>query len=207
MRFRQLRWSLAVAIAIVGMCTAGSVLAQNYYPFSVDQIHSLADVTATFNPHPLSTVDAIHQTTDGDHLDVTFRVGQNSDPFGANFGDTFARISLNDNFTSIQPDNGLNLNAYDGVKWCLMSDVPLHAQPFIQSQPNWNFVEVNSDQPGGMVMYMLTVPFGSPPGAPADTKILNAAGLQLGWGFGTPLVPITPGNPVWAHIWITQWVP
>ena len=124
MRFTQLRWLMAVAVAIVGLIGASSALADPYSP-SVADLHSLGDNTSSFSSgNQLSTIDAINVAPDGIHVDVTWRTGQMDSSFRPYFGETFSRIVL----TAYQngEDGGtgrLLFPGYDGIKWCLMSDI------------------------------------------------------------------------------------
>ena len=88
MKYKELRWLMTIAVAIAGMVGASAALAAvNPFAPSLTDIQSLSDQTAGFHGgQQLSTIDAINYAPDGIHLDITWRVGQNSDPFGPDFG-------------------------------------------------------------------------------------------------------------------------
>lgn len=220
MKYRQHRWLVMVAVATISMLAAGSALAAAVNPFSpsVADIQSLIDATVGFSGgQQLSTIDAIHLSPDGIHLDVTWRVGQNTDPFGPNYGQNFARVTVQ-NFQNGE-DGGLGRlldPPYDGIKWCIMSDLPVGGQPFIQTPPNWTYYQPPSliPVPGDMSSTMVTLSFDDArnfAGITPNTIVhpdgngeirSNAMGLQIYTSFA-----ITPGQPVPGHIWITRWIP
>jgi hypothetical protein len=219
MRYRQL-WFVAVAVAIAGLAGANFALAAAINPFSpsVADIQALGNDTVGFSGGAqLSTIDAINFAPDGIHLDVTWRVGQNADPFGPNFGETFARVVLRGYQNGEDGGQGRLLwPPFDGIKWCVMSDLAIGGQPFIQTAPNWTYYQPPSliSVPGDMSNAMVTLSFddarnfaGITPNTivhpDANGQIRsNAMGLQFYAGFG-----LVPGQPVPGHIWITQWVP
>lgn len=218
MMYRQ-RWLVAVAIAIVGLAGASSALAAvNPFSPTVADIQALSDNTSGFSSGAqLSTIDAIHIAPDGIHLDVTWRVGQNSDPFGANFGETFARVVLTRYTNSEDSGAGRLLSPpYDGIKWCVMSDLAIQGQPYVQTAPNWTYYQPPSviPVPGDMSNTMVTLSFDDArnfAGVTPNTIVhpdgngqirSNAMGLQFYSG-----ISLAPGQPVPGHIWITQWVP
>jgi hypothetical protein len=219
MKYRQL-WLVAIAMAIVGWVGANSALAVAVNPFSpsVADIQALGNDTAGFSGgNQLSTIDAIHVAPDGIHLDVTWRVGTGSDPFGTHPGETFARVVLR-GFQNGE-DGGLGrllFPPYDGIKWWLMSDLPIGGQPFIQTAPNWVYYQPPSliPVPGDMSNTMVTLSFddarnfnGIMPNTIVHPDVngqirSNAFGLQMYAGFG-----LTPGEAVPGHIWINRWIP
>ncbi|MGD9632888.1 MAG: PEP-CTERM sorting domain-containing protein [Pirellulales bacterium] len=217
---RQYRWLAMAAVAAICLAGASSALAVSANPFSpsVADIQALSDQTGGFSSNnQLSTIDAIHVAPDGIHLDVTWRVGTGSDPFGEFPGETFARVVLS-RFTNGEDTNtGRLLNPpYDGIKWCLMSDQPVSGQPFIQTAPNWTYYQPPSTipVPGDMSNTMVTLSFDDAnnfAGITPNTIVhpdgngqirSNSFGLQLYSGFA-----LTPGQPVPGHIWISRWVP
>lgn len=226
MNYKELRWLVTVAAAIVSMVGASSALAVSVNPFSpsVADIQALSDQTSGFHGgQQLSTIDAIHYTDPNDpmggiHLDITWRVGQNSDPFEPNFGQTFARVTLARYTNGEDGGQGrLLFPPHDGIKWCLMSDQNSFVQPFIQTAPNWTFYEPGPGGygiPGDMSMQMVTLDFTDarnfsgllPPNIvhpDGNGQIRsNAFGLQLGGPGG-----LVPGQPVPGHVWITNWIP
>lgn len=219
MRYRQL-WFVAIAVAIAGFVGANCARASTLpYSPTVADIQSLGDQTSGFSSgQQLSTIDAIHVAPDGIHLDITWRVGQNSDPFGANYGQTFARVSLATYTNGEDSGQGRLLNPpYDGIKWCLMSDHNSFVQPFIQTAPNWTFYEPaggGNGIAGDMSLQMSLLDFNDARNFSGLTPAnivhpdgngqirANAFGIQLGGPSG-----LVPGQPVVGHVWITQWVP
>ena len=224
MKYRKLRWLLTIAAAIVSLVGANSALAQPANPFSP----SLADIQGLGNStqaQNLSTIDAINMSPDGIHLDVTWRVGQNTDPFGPGFGfQNFPRIGVT-KFTNGE-DGGMGRllyplpnhpTWYDGIKWCLMTDTNNFVQPFIQTAPNWTFYEPSNGGnsiPGDMSMQMSFLDFNSarnfaglqPPNIvhpDGNGQIrANAFGLQIVGPGG-----MAAGQEISGHIWITRWIP
>lgn len=220
MKCRQHRWWAMVAVAIVSLAASRAAFAVAVNPFSPStaDIQALSDNTSGFSSgNQLSTIDAINVASDGIHLDVTWRIGQQDDPFGENFGETFARVVLS-GFQNGE-DGGLGRllsPPYDGIKWCLMSDQPISAQPYIQPAPNWTYYQVTSTIPipGDMSSTMAVLSFddadnfeGIEPAGIVHTDEngeirSNSFGLQLYTNFD-----LTVGEPVQGHIWIANWVP
>jgi hypothetical protein len=222
MKYRQHRWLAMVAVAIISLASASSALAVSVNPFSPStaDIQALVDQTGGFSSNnQLSTIDAITMAPDGIHLDVTWRVGTGGDPFGTHPGETFARVVLS-RFTNGEDPagdppvaRGRLLNPpYDGIKWCLMSDQPVSAQPFLQTAPNWTYYQptngTDTPIPGDMSNTMATLSFDSTqqngfvaPDGNGEIRS-NSFGLQFFAGFA-----LTPGQPVPGHIWISNWVP
>ena len=212
MTSRKFRW-LTVAVAIVGMGGASLALGAQFSP-SVADIHALSNNTSGFSGgNQLSTIDAIHIAPDGIHLDVTWRVGEGTaDPFVTYPGETFSRVVLSGYQNNENSGAGRLLNPpYDGIKWCVMSDVPLSAQPYVQTAPSWQYFQptVDTSVPGDMSMVMPTILFSSTlqgggsiaPDVNGEIRS-NAFGLQF---FGPSDVPLGQGRP--GHIWISRWVP
>jgi hypothetical protein len=216
MKYRQLCF-VAVAVAIAGFAGVSSALAAAINPFSpsVADIQALGDNTSGFSSGAqLSTIDAIHVTPGGILADVTWRVGQNSDPFAPNFGETFARVVLTRYTNSEDTNTGRLLSPpYDGIKWTVASDKPIGGQPYIQTAPDWVYYQPPAlmSVPGDTTYAPVTLSFddarnfaGKTPNTivhpDANGQIRsNAFGLQFYAGFG-----LTPGQPMQGHIWITQ---
>jgi hypothetical protein len=213
MKCRQHRWWATVAI--VSLAGTRSSLAESVNPFSPStaDIQALSDNTAGFsNSNQLSTIDAIHIAPDGIHLDVTWRVGTGSDPFGTHPGENFSRVVLSGYQNNENEGLGRLLNPpYDGIKWCIMSDQPISAQPYLQTAPDWTYYQPASDPqiPGDMSLTMATLSFDSTtqnngsvaPDVNGEIRS-NSFGLQFFTSFA-----MTPGDPVQGHIWISNWVP
>lgn len=214
MRCRRQCALLTIALAIGSLIVASTLLAQPFSPSTAD-IQGLGNSTAATN---FSTIDAIHVAPNGIHLDVTWRRGQDTDPFGPFFGQNFPRIGLT-LFTNGE-DSGMGrlLNPpYSGIKWCIMSDRDVFSQPFIQTAPNWTFYEPSNggnNIPGDMSLQMSVLDFNDarnfaglqPPNIvhpDANGEIRsNAFGLQIVGPGG-----LVVGEGVPGHIWITNWVP
>lgn len=218
MRVRQL-WFAAIAVAIAACAGAMSAQAAvNPFSPSTADIQALSNNTGGFSSNnQLSTIDAIHIVPDGIHLDVTWRVGQNSDPFGANFGETFSRVVLSGYQNSEDGGLGRLLNPpYDGIKWCISSDVPIGGQPYIQTPPNWTYYQPPNliPVPGDMTNTMVTLSFDDArnfAGVTPNTIVHPDANGQIrSNSFGLQLyaqIALAPGQPVPGHIWITHWIP
>jgi hypothetical protein len=84
-----------IAVAVVSMSVTGTALAVPY-EWTISQIQGLVDVTDGFHggAGQLSTINSITNIPSGIELDVTYRIGQEADPFGPNYGLGFARVSL-----------------------------------------------------------------------------------------------------------------
>jgi hypothetical protein len=226
MNYRH-RWLAMVAVAAISLTAASSALAVSVNPFSpsVADIQALADQTSGFsNGNQLSTIDSITVEPNGVRLNVTWRVGQNSDPFGADFGETFARVVVS-RFTNGEDPagdppvaRGRLLNpSYDGIKWNIQSDQALSGQPFLQTAPNWLYYQppATIPVPGDSSVTPVTIAFDDAQefdGGVPDTGVVNpdvngeirsnSFGLQFYAGFG-----LTVGQPVQGQIWISNPVP
>lgn len=130
MRYTQHRWLMMVAIAIAAMAGASSALADPYQ-WTPSQVQGLADVTAGFHggAGQLSTINSITPIADGVELDVTFRVGQETDPFGANYGLGFARVSLSGGLGF----PGLDLSGFTSSSLKITTTTDLTVQSFLQT--------------------------------------------------------------------------
>jgi hypothetical protein len=121
---------MMVAVAIIGMVTASSALAVNYN-WTVGQVQGLADVTAPFHSGgapQLSTIDSLTLIPNGMELKVTWKIGQEADPFGANYGRGFARVSLQGGLGS-----GIDLSAFTGTSVQMLTTHNLTHQGFVQT--------------------------------------------------------------------------
>jgi hypothetical protein len=124
----QQRWLTMVAAAIVSMMGVGSAFAATPYLWHVGDVQSLSDVTLGFSGgQSLSTINSITKIPTGIKMDVTYIVGQNSDPFGADFGQTFARIAL------LGSGTPFDFSAFSGTQWKVTSDLPITMQDFMQT--------------------------------------------------------------------------
>jgi hypothetical protein len=211
---------VAIAVAVVGLASAYSALAVSVNPYLVPlaDVQTLADNTSGFSGGAqLSTIDGIHLIPNGITLDVTWRVGQNSDPFGANFGETFSRVVLGKYMNSEDSGQGrLLFPGNDGVQWNISSDTPLGAQPYIQTAPSFVYYQPPSlfAIPGTSTTTTATLSFddannfnGITPNTIVHQDVngqirADALGLQF-----YPSIGLTPGQPVSGHITLTAAVP
>lgn len=220
MNYRH-RWLVMVAVATISLSAASSALADAVNPFSpsVADIQAVADQTSGFsNGNQLSTIDAITPVENGIRLDVTWRIGQNSDPFGADFGETFARVVVSRFTNGEDGGTGRLLNPpYDGIQWNIQSTQALNGQPFLQTAPNWLYYQppATLPVPGDSSVAPVTISFDDAEefdGGVPDTGVVNpdengeirsnSFGLQLYAGFG-----LAVGQPVQGQIWITNPIP
>ncbi|HEX2475321.1 MAG TPA: hypothetical protein VHK01_11270 [Lacipirellulaceae bacterium] len=140
MKCKLMMVTAAIAMGIVSVLCAGSALAVPYQ-WTAGQIQGLADVTAAFHSGgapQLSTINSITPVSNGVDLDVTFRVGQDTDPFGANYGRTFARVSLSGGLGS-----GLNLSGFTSSALQVTSATDFTAQSFLQTDFTENGTTIN----------------------------------------------------------------
>jgi PEP-CTERM motif len=213
MRCRQhCRWFM-IAVAIATIFDAGAALSQPYSP-TVADVQALGNSTAATN---FSTIDSIQMAANGIHMDVTWRTGQNTDPFGPFFGQNFPRIGLTFFTNGESGGTGRNLSASNGIQWSIMSDQPVFSQPFIQTAPNWTFYEPangGNNIPGDMSAQTSLLGFNSArnfsglmpanivhPDANGQVRS-NAFGLQIVGPSGLALGEARPG-----HIWISGVIP
>jgi hypothetical protein len=120
---------LMIAAAIVSTAGANSTLAVPYH-WGPGQIQGLANVTAAFHggAGQLSTIDSITPIPRGIELGVTYRVGQEADPFGPNYGLGFARVSLQGGLGT-----GLNLGGLTSSDLRITTSTDITAQSFVQT--------------------------------------------------------------------------
>jgi hypothetical protein len=130
MKYRQHRGWLTIAVAIVSLVGASSALAAPY-EWIIGQVQQLVDVTPGFHggAGQLSTINSITPIPNGISLDVTYRIGQETDPFGPNYGLGFARVSLQDGLGF----PGFDLSAFTSSAFQVTTTVPITAQSFIQT--------------------------------------------------------------------------
>lgn len=131
MKYRQLRGLMMVAVAIVGMVGASQSFAVPYQ-WNVGQLQGLADVTPGFHSGgapQLSTINSITPIPNGVEVNVTFRVGQETDPFGADYGRTFARVSLQGGLGF----PGADASAFTSSSFKVTTTTDFTAQSFLQT--------------------------------------------------------------------------
>jgi PEP-CTERM motif-containing protein len=212
MKCRQLRCLVVIAVAIAGLVTTSSAFALSVDPYKI----TVADAQGLGNStdaNNLSKITAMTVAPDGIHLDVDWALGQNSDPFGANFGQTFARIGLTVFTNSENGGAGRTLSPKDGILWNIESDLALqNAQPFLQTPPNWTFYEPSIAYPiaAGMVpspaLLDFTANTNNFSGLPAGVvTIEDGSGLVHANAMGVQIVGpagLVPGQVVHGHVWI-----
>jgi hypothetical protein len=112
------------------LVNAGTVFAVPYQ-WTAGQIQDLIDVTSGFHggAGQLSTIDSISLIPDGIELDVTFRIGQEADPFAPNYGLAFARVSL----AAPLGFPGLDLSAFTSSFVHVTTSTDIVVQSFLQT--------------------------------------------------------------------------
>ena len=130
MKYRQLRWLLTIAVALVGVLGAKSALAVPY-EWLVGRAQGLVDVTPSFHggAGQLSTINSITPIPNGIELDVTYRIGQETDPFGADYGLGFARVSLQGQLGF----PGADLSAFTSSSFQVTTTTDVTVQSFLQT--------------------------------------------------------------------------
>jgi hypothetical protein len=129
-----------LVIAVISMFGASSALAVPYV-WTADQIQGLADVTPGFHgpPGQLSTINSITPIPNGIELNVTFKVGQNTDPFAPDFGHTFARVSLQGQLGF----PGMDLSAFTSSSFDVTTTTDVTVQSFLQTDFTENGTTIN----------------------------------------------------------------
>jgi hypothetical protein len=119
-----------LAAALMGICAVEKASADPYF-WTPAQIQDLVDVTAGFHggAGQLSTIDSITPIANGIELGVTYRIGQDADPFAPNYGLTFARVSLQGGFGV----PSIDLSAFTGSALMITTTTDLTAQSFLQT--------------------------------------------------------------------------
>lgn len=130
MRWSKQRGLLMVAVAVISMAGASSARAVPY-EWLASQIQGLADVTPAFHggAGQLSTINSITPIPNGIELDVTYRVGQEADPFAPDYGLGFARVSLQGQLGF----PGLDLSAFTSSAFKVTTTTDVTAQSFLQT--------------------------------------------------------------------------
>jgi PEP-CTERM motif len=118
-----------VAVGVAALLCVVTEDAMAQYRWTPQQIQGLGDVTTAFGGDQLSTINSITSIPLGIELNVTFRVGQNSDPFAPDFGATFARVSLAGGLGF----PGLDLSAFNSSAVVIESTVDFTLQSFLQT--------------------------------------------------------------------------
>jgi hypothetical protein len=101
------------------------------YEWVTGQIQNLGDVTPGFHggAGQLSTINTITPIPNGIELDVTYRIGQESDPLGPDFGLGFARVSLQ----GVLALPGLDLSSFASSSFKVTTTTDLTVQSFLQT--------------------------------------------------------------------------
>jgi hypothetical protein len=130
MKYRQHRWSTMVAVAAISV-VAGRAAQADPYVWWQPQLQGLTDVTAGFHggAGQLSTIDSITPVPNGIELVVTYRIGQEADPFGADYGLGFARVSLQGGLGF----PGLDLSSYTSSQVDVTTTTDITVQSFLQT--------------------------------------------------------------------------
>jgi hypothetical protein len=186
MKCRRRRFSLALALAMVSIVGAGPVLAVPYN-WGPAQVQGLADVTAGFHggAGQLSTINSITPIPRGIELDVTYRVGQEADPFGANYGLGFARVSLQGSLGA-----GQNLSSFTSSALSITSTTDITAQSFVQTDFTEGGSVTDGDATSGEAFSFLFWEHNDGVGANSPTTVDFdfASGTEFdgNWGVASP---------------------
>jgi hypothetical protein len=179
---------LSVALAIAGVVGARSALGVPY-DWTAAQIQGLADVTSGFHggAGQLSTINSITPTPNGIELNVTYRIGQESDPFGANYGLGFARVSLSGGLGS----PGLNLSGFTSSKLKITTTTDLTVQSFLQTDFTENGGTINDGDANPSEAFSFLFwehNDGIGPGGPTNVEFDFASGTEFSgdWGLANP---------------------
>lgn len=217
MKCNRCLWLSTIALAIVGMVGASSAVAVPNQ-WTAAQVQTLANVTTSFGSNQLSTINSITPIPNGIELNVTFKVGQNTDPFGPDFGATFARVSLQGGLGF----PGLDLSGSTSSAFSMTTTTDVTAQSFLQTDftENGGTIDDGDATPGEAFSFYFwehndNVATGGPtavdfdfssasefgawdkpnPTAVQGTNAIRAWGVQIGKFSG-----ITFGQPVTAII-------
>jgi hypothetical protein len=128
-----------IALAMVSMVGARFAYAVPYQ-WGPLQVQGLADVTAGFHggAGQLSTVNSITPIPRGVELNVTYRIGQEADPFAPNYGLGFARVSLQGSLGA-----GQNLGTSTSSALQITTTTDITAQSFLQTDFAENGTTIN----------------------------------------------------------------
>ena len=189
MRFAQFRELLVVAVAAVGMLFGVTARADSYQ-WTIAQIQELADVTPAFHggAGQLSTIDSITPIPTGIQLDVTYRIGQEADPFGPDYGLGFARVSLQSCCFNAP---GLDLSAFSSSSLKVTTSIPVTAQSFIYTDftENGTTIDDGDATPGESFSQLFwehndSLPAGGP--TEVDFDFSSASEFDGNWGVSNP---------------------
>jgi hypothetical protein len=199
MKYRQLRCSLVIAAAIMSATSASAVLAVPYQ-WGPGQIQGLADVTPGFHggAGQLSTIDSITPIPNGVELRVTYRIGQDADPFAPNYGLTFARVSLQGGLGF----PGLDLSGFTSSRLTITSSTDITAQSFLQTDFTENGTTINDGDANAAESFSFLFwehNDGVGMGSPTDVDFDFTSGTELSgdWGLANPQ-PVQGTNAIRA---------
>jgi hypothetical protein len=151
MKYKVAGWLLMTAV-IGTICESSSFAVP--YVWNSRRVQDLADVTASFHgpPGQLSTINSITPIPNGIELDVTFRAGQNVDPFAPDYGITFARVSLADGLWF----PGLNLSAFTSSQFSVTTTTDVTVQSFVQTDftENGGSIDDGDANPGEVKSFL-----------------------------------------------------
>jgi hypothetical protein len=188
---------------LIGMCFsvagAGSAHAVPY-EWLTGQIQDLFDVTPGFHggAGQLSTINSITPIPNGVELDVTYRIGQESDPFGPNYGLGFARVSLQGQLGF----PGLDLSAFTSSSFQVTTTTDLTVQSFLQTDftEDGGAIDDGDGNPGEAFSFLFwehNDAIGA--GGPTDVDFDFASGTEFSgdWGVSNPQ-PVQGTNAIRA---------
>lgn len=192
-----------LALLCLGSTQVASAVSNPVRPTPA-QIQAMADQTGAFSGNAqLSTVNSITNIARGIKVDATFRVGVGtSDPFDPNFGQNFARISL-----QALPFPHLDWSSNDGLKLTIThSTGSAFIQPFIQTggsflyhEPSTGGFGLGTTAPTDIVADFNSLRIFSPFTSPVALADANDVG---GWGVQIITNGVSVGNPVDVSICI-----
>jgi hypothetical protein len=162
----------AAAIALVLGVAAEAAWAfppSNPYLPSAAEIQTMFDRTADFSGGAQASTTVKTDKPGGIQLDVTWSTGV------ALVNETFTRSVRVQRFPEDNGDgDGGDLNAFDGVRWNVMSDTAVAIKPYSQSWDNFNFQEGN--QPSvGCGVGVICVPANTPTPVQIDWNMVGGS--------------------------------
>ena len=188
MNRREHRGVLMILGAIISITGAGTALAVPY-EWTIGQIQGLVDVTPGFHggAGQLSTINTITPIPNGIELDVTYRIGQETDPFGADYGLGFARVSLQGGLGF----PGLDLSAFTSSSFKVTTTTDITAQSFLQTDftENGTTIDDGDANPGEAFSFLFWEHNdGVGTGGPTDVDFDFASGTEFSgdWGLANP---------------------
>jgi hypothetical protein len=120
----------------VGAGSAWAFPPSNPYLPSASEIQSIFDRTADFSGNSQASTAVRSNIIGGTQLDITWSTGT------ASVNETFTRIVNTQRFQDDNGDgDGGDLDAFDGVKWNVISDTAVAIKPYSQDWDNFNFQE------------------------------------------------------------------